>query len=84
MTDIQFDEEQQYRHPLESRPKSIFVKFVLSTGVVTAEKDAQYVLVGFAVLMLALAFLIPILFGSSSARTPQGATDAAAPAPNPR
>jgi len=83
MADIQFEEE-QFERQVPPVKKSFFTQFVLSTGIVSTEKDAQYVLAGFAVLMLALAFLIPILFGSSPARAPQDAAGAVTPAPNPR
>ena len=83
MADIQFEEE-RFERQVPPVKKSFFTKLVLSTGIVSTDKDAQYVLVGFAVLMLALAFLIPLLFGSSPSRAPQGDAGALVPAPNPR
>jgi hypothetical protein len=83
MADIQFEEE-GFERQLSPVKKSFFTRLVLSTGIVSTDKDAQNVLAGFAVLMLVLAFLIPVLFGASSARAPQGVTGAPVPTPNPR
>ena len=85
MTDIQFNEEQEFRRPTqEPKKKSLFVQFVLATGVVTTDRQAEYVLLGMSAIFLILAFLIPVLFGNSSAPAPKDSAGPLIPATNRR
>ena len=68
MADIQFQEE-QYQRPVESEQKSLFIRLVLATGIVATDTQAEYVLLGVAVILIILAFLIPSFFGAG--HTPQ-------------
>lgn len=77
MADIQFDEEPQYRNPLQAEQKPFFIRLVLATGIVSTDRQAEYVLLGVAIFALVLAFLIPSFIGSSPPRVPQSAIDAA-------
>lgn len=72
MTNLQFDEETEFRRPASSGQRPVLVRFVLSTGIVSTERQAEYALFGFAICMFALAFLIPVLFTPRSpAMTPE-------------
>lgn len=70
MANIQFEEEQQYQQQCQTgEQKPFFTRLVLATGIVSDDKHAQYVLLGVAVLILILAFMIPSFTGSG-ARAP--------------
>ncbi|HQT83178.1 MAG: hypothetical protein B7W98_01060 [Parcubacteria group bacterium 20-58-5] len=60
MAEIQFEGEQQYQRPAPAEKKSLFVRLVLATGIVSTDKQAQYVLLGIAIFFIALAFAIPL------------------------
>lgn len=62
MSDIQFDEEQQYQRPIyQAEQKSFLTRLVLSTGIVSTDKGAQYVLLGIAIIAAILAIALPFL-----------------------
>lgn len=64
MADIQFEEEQQYQQPSQVENKPFFIRLVLATGIVSTDRDAEYVLIGFVVVaILAALFVIPFLLG---------------------
>jgi hypothetical protein len=70
MADIQFDEEQQYQQQAAQQmvtQKPFFVRLVLKTGIVHDDKQAEYVLLGFAA--LGIIFSLFLLFGGGN--TPQ-------------
>ncbi|HVB19997.1 MAG TPA: hypothetical protein VNF51_01765 [Candidatus Paceibacterota bacterium] len=50
MADIQFNEEQQYQRSAQIGRKPLFVRLVLATGIVSTDKQAEYVLLGIAFL----------------------------------
>ncbi len=68
MTDIQSNEEQaiQHQYAVPSGRRSFLIRLVLSTGLVSTDKMAEYVLLGIAAIALASMFLIPSLFGSGT------------------
>ncbi len=71
MADIQFDEEQQYQHPAQAERKPLLARLVLATGIVSTDKQAQYVLLGIAIFFIILTFAIPMFARvSSPALTP--------------
>ncbi len=78
MADIQFDEEQQYQ-PVAGRveQKPLFIRLVLATGVVSSDQAAQYILLGAAMLLIILAFLIPSVADNPQPSVPQSVIDAA-------
>lgn len=63
--DIQFNEEEQQSVAYQQEPKekSLFVRLVLSTGIVSTDKGAKGVLLGIAATATILAIALPILFG---------------------
>ena len=71
MTDIQFDEEQQYRRPAKVDKKSFLVRLVLATGLVSTNEAAQYALLGVTVVATILAVGIFIYSGSVGSSTIQ-------------
>lgn len=82
MADIQFEEEPQYR-AVSQQPeqKPFFIRLVLATKLVSTDKQAEYALLGAAVFLLILAFIIPSAVGGSHARVPQSVIDAAMKVP---
>lgn len=66
MSDIQFIEEQEFEHSKPIVQKPLFIRLVLKTGIVSTEKQANYILLGIVVFATACAFLIPSLIGSSA------------------
>jgi len=74
---IQFDEEQQYQRPESVEQKPFFVRLVLATGIVSGDKQAGYVLLGVAALLIILAFMIPSFMNSSQTSVPKSMIDAA-------
>jgi len=61
--DIQFEEESQQPPMYQEEQKSFFVKLVLSTGIVSTDRGAEYVLLGIAATATILAIALPFLFG---------------------
>jgi hypothetical protein len=68
-TNIQFDEEQQYQRPAQANQKSLFVRLVLSTGVVSTDRGANYVLLAVAIIAIVLTFMISAPTKPSSTQT---------------
>ena len=68
MTDVQFEEEQQFQ---QTEQKPYFTRLVLATGIVSTDKAAEYVLLGIAVFAIVLAFVIPSFIQSSPHLTPE-------------
>ena len=72
MADVQFEEEQQYQPAYETERKPFMVRLVLSTGIVSTDKQAEYVLLGIAALAIILAFIAPSFIGGGSPKlTPE-------------
>lgn len=66
MTDIKFEEEQQYQPAYTQTEKEPYmIRLVLSTGIVSTHKAANYVLLGVAALAIILAFIVPAIINSS-------------------
>ena len=67
------EEEQQYQPAYETEQnKPFMVRLVLSTGIVSTSKQAEYVLLGIAALAIILAFAAPsFIGGGSSGVTPE-------------
>ncbi|HVB19999.1 MAG TPA: hypothetical protein VNF51_01775 [Candidatus Paceibacterota bacterium] len=68
MAGIQFDEEEdQYQRSAQIGRKPLFVRLVLATGIVSTDKQTEYVLLGIAIAAAVISwFLIP-----SGGHTPQ-------------
>ncbi|MBU6490934.1 hypothetical protein KGQ25_02140 [Patescibacteria group bacterium] len=60
MADIQFEEEQEFSRPDVAPQQSVFVRFVLSTGIVSTQKQAEYVL--FVIAILAIIISVSFFF----------------------
>ena len=58
MTNLQFDTEQEYSPQYASAEPPLFIRWVLATGLVTDEKQAQFVLIGITALALVLAVFL--------------------------
>lgn len=72
MAEIQFEEESPYQPTSPLEGKSVLVRLVLSTGIVSTDTAAEKVLIGVMVLAVILTFTIPFLFHSSSPKpTPE-------------
>ncbi|MFA6408523.1 MAG: hypothetical protein WCW36_03630 [Candidatus Paceibacterota bacterium] len=56
MADIQFNEDQEYQRSAIVERKSLFVRLVLATGIVSSDKAAEYVLICFVILGLGITF----------------------------
>jgi|CXWL01.1.fsa_nt_gi hypothetical protein len=65
MVDIQFEEDIQYQRMTPIKKKSIFVRTVLATGIVSTEDQANYVLASVAIFLFMLAFVIPSFLSGS-------------------
>lgn len=63
MADIQFDEEQQYQQTRQVEQKPFLVQLVLSTGIVSTDKQAEYMLLGFVAFAIIISFFL--LYGGS-------------------
>lgn len=62
MTDFQFEEERQNEYVTRSTEnKSFLTRLVFATGLVSTEKQAEYILIGVAVIAIILSFVIPAL-----------------------
>jgi predicted secreted protein len=81
MADIQFQEDQEFSRRDTAPAQPTFVRLVLKTGIVSTKTQAEYVLIGFSVLLLILAFLIPSFVGPSQQKVPQSVIDAAMKTP---
>ena len=76
MTDIQFDEEQQYRQhgqAEKAEKKSLFIRLVLATGVVSTDRQAEYVLLGIAVVGIIVSLFLSFGGGSHTPQKPPAA-----------
>ncbi|MDO8566526.1 MAG: hypothetical protein Q7R58_00035 [bacterium] len=59
MTDIQFDEEQEYPQSVVPQQQSALIRLVLATGIVKNEASARYVLIGIsAAAFIATGFVL--------------------------
>ena len=67
---IQFEEEQQYQQNQSAEQKPFFIRLVLSTGIVSTDEQAKYVLLGVAVLLIVIAFMAPSFIGGGPASPP--------------
>lgn len=66
MADIQYDEDPQFEPEYQKvKQKSLFVRLVINTGIVSTNQRAEHVLVGIAALATVLAFAIPVIVGSN-------------------
>ncbi|MDO8231704.1 MAG: hypothetical protein Q7T37_00675 [bacterium] len=63
-TDLQLDEEKDFSRPVEVPKPSPFVQFVLTTGIVKTEKNAENLLLVFAVICVLVTLLL-VLSGIS-------------------
>ena len=71
MADVQFEEEQQYQQYGQTEQKPFSIRLVLSTGIVSTDTAAKYVLLGVVVLAIILAFVLPLFIrGGSPTLTP--------------
>lgn len=64
---VQFEEEQQYQQPVQTEQKPFFIRIVLSTGIVSTDQAAQYVLLGIA----AIGIIISLFLFFGGGKTPQ-------------
>ncbi len=67
---IQFEEEQQYQQPAQTEQKPFFIRLVLSTGVVSTDRQAEYVLLGVAVLGILITLFTLFSGGNSKPAVP--------------
>ena len=74
MAGIQFEEDQQYQPGYGMPEQSVLIRWVLATGLVKGEKQAQYVLLGIVV-----AAILIMLFIWTSGGSAAPAQTAAAP-----
>jgi hypothetical protein len=81
MEDIQFEEEQQYQPVQKVEQKSLFIRIVLATGIVSDDKQAEYVLLGFFVSCILLAVIIGFFLNTSNSPMPLP-TGTLVPGPN--
>ena len=67
MVDIQFETENEFARQVESESRSRgMAALVIKWGFAKNEKAAQRVLIGVAIGVVLLAFIMPVLIGSSS------------------
>ena len=78
MAEIQFDNEQEFARPAAytTQPRGM-IALVMKWGLAKDEKSATRVLIGVAIGAVVLAFLAPMLLGTSHARVPQNEINAA-------
>ena len=69
MADIQFEEE-QYQRPAESEKKSLFIRLVLATGIVSTDQQAEYVLLGIAIVGIIVSLFLSFGGGSHTVQKP--------------
>lgn len=55
MTNVSFDEESQYKLAQQTNSKPFLVRMVLATKVATTDKQAEYVLIGIAIVAVITA-----------------------------
>lgn len=65
MTDIQFNEEQQYRQTEPSVREPFLIRILVDTRIVSGRQQAEYVLLGVAI----IASVIAIFFWNSDSKT---------------
>jgi len=73
MAEIRFNEEQEYqpvRPDQQFGKKSFFIRLVLTTGIVSTDKAAEYILLGTAVLVIILSIFIFTFMSGGSASPP--------------
>lgn len=66
MTNIQFDGDQEFSRPIEKFQPSVFVRFVLSTGLAKTEKVANYLLFGISIVGIIFTFFVLFSSGNKS------------------
>ncbi|TSA43894.1 hypothetical protein D4R49_01620 [bacterium] len=66
MANVQFEEEQQYQRGYQAKQKPFMIRLVLSTGIVSTDDAAKYVLLGVAVVGILITLFV-LFSGSSSA-----------------
>lgn len=64
MTGIQFNEEQEFARPAAMPEQSVFIRFVLKTGLAKTEQGATYLLLGIAI--IGIVFTLFMLFSGGS------------------
>lgn len=85
MSDLQFDTEQEYAPSSAPEGPKGLNALVIRWGLAKDEKTARYVLLGSAVVFVALAILVPFLFSGPAQKTlPKGATIVNTPGSPPR
>jgi hypothetical protein len=57
---IQFDEEQQYQQSPQADKKPFFIRLVLKTGIVSDDRQAEYILLGFVAIVILISIYIAI------------------------
>jgi hypothetical protein len=60
MADIQFDEEQQFQQGYQVEQTPFFIRLVLATGIVSTDKQAQYLLLGLAVVAILISIYVAL------------------------
>lgn len=81
MSDVTFHEESGAQSLANAPRPSFLVRLVLSTGLATAQKDAEYVLIGVAVSSFLLAGAVLFFLSPSDAQpVPQSVIDSKLPA----
>ncbi len=59
MPDLQFNEDRQYQEPARSRAgESLFTRLVLATSIVSTDRQAEYVLLGFAIVAIIVSLFL--------------------------
>lgn len=84
MAEIQFEEEQQYRRYVLPEQKSFMIRLVLSTGIVSTNTAAKYILIGIVIIAILASFFIFYMSDSSSPKIPSGARIIGGPGEPPR
>ncbi|MHB0865881.1 MAG: hypothetical protein ACYC1Y_03215 [Minisyncoccota bacterium] len=73
MEELQFDEEPTYQPRPEVEKKSLLTQLVLTTGIVSSEQQAQYVLLSVAAVATVLSFFLFFSMGTPTPQVPSGA-----------
>ena len=68
MDDLQFNEEQEFSRPIVESKPSIFVRLILSPGIVSTTEAANYVLLGVAGMCILATFFV--LFSNGAKKPP--------------
>ncbi len=71
MSEVQFEEEQQLQRAYVAPQKSLFVRLVLATRIVSTDQAATYVLTGIAAAAILLAFAVQIFANGSHGSVPK-------------